>query len=124
MKFIKDMYIDVLATSNTGCYIQFAAKIGITIEDLVIDPLVLSVSSDRKAAPVTLQTVDLLSKNFGVNINLDDSNVLFGLPDRQSVNMTFPTLAFQMGATCLITDPAKLGMTIRAMDMLLRRDDN
>ena len=68
--------------------------------------------------------MDLLSKSFGVNINLDARNVLYDLPDRPTVNMIFLTLVIQMGATCSITDPAKLGMTVRATDMLLRRGDN
>ncbi|HBG74882.1 MAG: hypothetical protein A2X25_07720 [Chloroflexi bacterium GWB2_49_20] len=104
--------------------IERAAKIGIPIEDIIIDPLVLTVGSDPKAALVTLQTVELLRRTFGVNINLGASNVSFGLPDRLTINQAFLTLAIQMGATCSITDPAKLGMTVRATDMLLGRDDN
>jgi len=104
--------------------IERAAKIGIPIEDIVIDPLVLTVGSNSKAALITLQTIDLLRRTFGVNINLGASNVSFGLPDRPTVNQAFLTLAIQMGATCSITDPAKLGMTVRATDMLLGRDDN
>ncbi len=104
--------------------IERAARIGIPIEDIVIDPLVLTVGADSKAALVTLQTVELLRKHFGVNINLGASNISFGLPDRPTVNAAFLNLAIQMGATCSITDPAKLGMTVRATDMLLGRDDN
>ncbi len=104
--------------------IERAARIGIPIEDIVIDPLVLTVGADSKAALVTLQTVELLRRNFGVNINLGASNISFGLPDRPTVNAAFLNLAIQMGATCSITDPAKLGMTVRATDMLLGRDDN
>jgi 5-methyltetrahydrofolate--homocysteine methyltransferase len=104
--------------------IERAARIGIPIEDIVIDPLVLTVGSDSKAAMVTLQTIELLRKEFGVNINLGASNVSFGLPDRPTVNAAFLTLAIQMGATCSITDPAKLGLTVRAADMLLGRDEN
>jgi len=104
--------------------IERAARIGIPIEDIIIDPLVLTVGSDSKAAMVTLQTIDLLRRNFGVNINLGASNVSFGLPERPTVNAAFLTLAIQMGATCSITDPAKLGQTVRAADMLLGRDDN
>jgi 5-methyltetrahydrofolate--homocysteine methyltransferase len=104
--------------------IERAARIGIPIEDIVIDPLVLTVGSDSKAALITLQTIDLLRRTFGVNINLGASNVSFGLPDRPTVNQAFLTLAIQMGATCSITDPAKLGMIVRATDMLLGRDDN
>ncbi len=104
--------------------IERAARMGIPVEDIIIDPLVLTVGSDSKAALVTLQTVDLLRKEFGVNINLGASNVSFGLPDRPTVNAAFLTLAIQLGATCSITDPSKLGATVKAADMLLGRDDN
>jgi 5-methyltetrahydrofolate--homocysteine methyltransferase len=104
--------------------LERASRLGIPSEDVVIDPLVLTVGSDSKAAMVTLQTVELLRKEFGVNINLGASNVSFGLPDRPTVNAAFLTLAIQMGATCAITDPAKLGQTVKAADLLLGRDDN
>jgi len=104
--------------------IERAARMGIPVEDIIIDPLVLTVGSDSKAALITLQTVELLRKEFGVNINLGASNVSFGLPDRPTVNQAFLTLAIQMGATCSITDPSKLGAIAKAADMLLGRDDN
>lgn len=103
--------------------LERAARLGIPAEDVIIDPLVLTVGSDSKAALVTLQTIDLLRKNFGVNINLGASNVSFGLPDRLTVNQAFLALAIQAGATCSITDPIKLGATIKAADLLLGRDD-
>jgi 5-methyltetrahydrofolate--homocysteine methyltransferase len=103
--------------------LERAAKLGIPAEDVIIDPLVLTVGSDSKAALVTLQTVELLRKEFGVNINLGASNVSFGLPERPTVNAAFLTLGIQCGATCAITDPAKLGQTVRAADLLLGRDD-
>jgi 5-methyltetrahydrofolate--homocysteine methyltransferase len=101
-----------------------AAKMGIPAEDVIIDPLVLTVGSDSQAALVTLQTIELVRKEFGVNINLGASNVSFGLPDRLSVNQTFLALAIQLGATCSITDPVKLGATVKAADLLLGRDEN
>jgi 5-methyltetrahydrofolate--homocysteine methyltransferase len=85
---------------------------------------VLTVGSDSKAALVTLQTVELLQKEFGTNINLGASNVSFGLPERPTVNAAFLALAIQLGATCSITDPIKLGQTVKAADLLLGRDDN
>lgn len=103
--------------------IQRAAQIGIPIEDIIIDPLVMTVGSDAKAAMVTLQAIELVRKEFGVNINLGASNVSFGLPDRLTVNQAFLAMAIQAGATCSITDPIKLGATIRASDVLLGRDD-
>jgi 5-methyltetrahydrofolate--homocysteine methyltransferase len=102
--------------------IQRAVQMGIPIEDIVIDPLVMTVGSDSKAALVTLQTIELLRKEFGVNINLGASNVSFGLPDRLTVNQAFLSMGIQAGATCSITDPIKLGSTVRATDLLLGRD--
>jgi 5-methyltetrahydrofolate--homocysteine methyltransferase len=104
--------------------IERAARIGIPVDDIIIDPLVLTVGSDSKAALISLQTVELLRKEFGVNINLGASNVSFGLPDRPTINQAFLTLAIQLGATCSITDPAKLGATVKAADLLMGRDDN
>ncbi len=89
--------------------LERAAKIGIPAEDVIIDPLVMTVGSDSKAALITLQTIELIRKEFGVNINLGASNVSFGLPDRLTVNQTFLAMAIQAGATCSITDPIKLG---------------
>ena len=102
--------------------IQRAAQMGIPIEDIIIDPLVMTVGSDSRAALITLQTIELLRKEFGVNINLGASNVSFGLPDRLTVNQSFLTMGIQAGATCSITDPIKLGSTVRAADLLLGRD--
>ena len=107
-----------------GKIIERAAKIGIPAEDLIVDPLVMTVGHDSNAAMVTLKTIELIVKNYGVNINLGASNVSFGLPDRHSVNAAFLSLAMQMGATCSITDPIKLGSVIRATDLLLGKDAN
>ena len=102
--------------------IQRAVQMGIPIEDIIIDPLVMTVGSDSKAALVTLQTIELLRKEFGINVNLGASNVSFGLPDRLTVNQAFLAVGIQAGATCSITDPIKLGSTVRATDLLLGRD--
>jgi len=104
--------------------INRAAKLGISENDIVIDPLVLTVGADSNAAMVTLGTIDLVRKEFGVNINLGASNVSFGLPDRDTVNQAFLALAIGKGATCAITDPIKLASIIRASDLLIGRDAN
>ena len=104
--------------------IERAAKIGIPIEDIIIDPLVMTVGHDSKAATVTIKAIELIRNEFGVNISLGASNVSFGLPDRHSVNAAMLSIAMQAGATTSITDPIKLGSTIRATDLLLGRDAN
>jgi 5-methyltetrahydrofolate--homocysteine methyltransferase len=106
-----------------GKILERAAKLGIPAEDVVIDPLVLTVGADSKAGTVTLKTIEMVKREFGVNINLGASNVSFGLPDRHTVNQVFLALAIGAGATCAITDPLKLALTIRATDLLLGRDD-
>ncbi len=105
-----------------GRIIERATALGIPIEDVVIDPLVLTVGADSNAGAVTLETIRLVRREFGVNINLGASNVSFGLPDRHTLNQAFLALAIGYGATCMITDSAKLAATIRAADLLLGRD--
>ena len=104
--------------------LEEAVKIGISVEDVIIDPLVLTVGSDSKAASVTLQTICLIHQSLGVNINVGASNVSFGLPDRGIINQAFLSLCIQAGATCAITDPIKFGQTVKATDLLLGRDNN
>lgn len=104
--------------------IDRADSLGIPIESIIIDPLVLTVGADSKAARVTLDTIARITAEYGVNINLGASNVSFGLPDRHTLNQAFLSLAMGAGATCAITDVAKLAATIRAADLLLGRDEH
>lgn len=113
-----------LRLAAAGKIIERAAKMGIPIEDIIIDPLVMTVGHDFRAATVTLKTIELIKKEYGVNISLGASNVSFGLPDRHSVNAAFLSLAIQAGATVSITDPIKLGSAIRATDLLMGKDAN
>lgn len=106
-----------------GKILERAAKIGIPPEDVVIDPLVMTVGADSNAGKITLQAIKMIREEFGVNINLGASNVSFGLPDRHTINQAFLGLAASVGASCAITDPIKLSMTIRAIDLLLGRDE-
>ncbi|MEP0805914.1 MAG: dihydropteroate synthase [Chloroflexota bacterium] len=102
--------------------IERAGKLGIPLEDIIIDPLVMTVGADSNAGLVTLTTIELVRKEFGVNINLGASNVSFGLPERDVINQAFLALAIGAGATCAITDPMKYSLTIKAIDLLRGRD--
>ena len=113
-----------LRLAAAGRIIERAAKIGIPAEDTIIDPLVMTVGHDFKAALVTIKSIELIKKEYGVNMSLGASNVSFGLPDRHSVNSAFLALAIQAGVTCSITDAIKLGSSIRAIDLLLGKDAN
>jgi 5-methyltetrahydrofolate--homocysteine methyltransferase len=102
--------------------VERAAMIGIPEEDVIIDPLVLSVGTDSDAGVVSLQTIELVRRSLGVNVVLGASNVSFGLPDRRTLNRAFLGLAIGAGATCAITDPLSVGLTVRAIDLLRGRD--
>ena len=70
-----------------GKILERAAKSGIPPEDVIIDPLVLTVGADSNAALITLHTIAMVRREFGVNINLGASNVSFGLPDRHTIRI-------------------------------------
>lgn len=105
-----------------GKILERAAKLGIGPEDIVIDPLVLTIAADSNAGMVTLQTIEGVRREFGSNINLGASNVSFGLPERHTINEAFLALAAGKGANCAITDPMKHTLMIRAIDLLMGRD--
>jgi 5-methyltetrahydrofolate--homocysteine methyltransferase len=106
-----------------GKIIQYATKIGIALEDILLDPLVMTIKDDTNAAITAIKTIELFKKEYGVNTVFGASNLSFGLPYRHEVNATFLTYAMQAGATGAITDPIRLGSVICATDLLLGRDD-
>ncbi len=108
-----------------GKIIEQAAKLGIATEDIVIDPLVLTISVDSNAAALTLKTTELIVRNFGVNITMGASNVSFGLPDRPALNATFMAMAIQAGLTCPITNPMEpeLSLGLLAADLVMGKDE-
>lgn len=105
--------------------IERAGKLGIGPEDIVIDPLVLTMGADHNAGRVTLETTERIVKEFGVNITMGASNVSFGLPDRMYINAAFIAMAIHAGLTCPITNPlvAELTTAILAADMAMGRDE-
>lgn len=103
--------------------VERAVQMGMPAEDVVIDPLVLTVGADANAGAVTLRTIELVRERLGVNVNLGATNVSFGLPERPTLNQAFLALAIKAGATCMITDPARLGLAVRATELLLGRDE-
>jgi 5-methyltetrahydrofolate--homocysteine methyltransferase len=105
--------------------IERAGKLGIAVENIVIDPLALTMGADSKAGWVALRTIDLVVKEFGVNISMGASNISFGMPDRKYINSTFIAMAIQAGMTCPITNPlvTEVATAILAADLCMGRDD-
>ncbi|MYH62159.1 MAG: methyltetrahydrofolate cobalamin methyltransferase, partial [Caldilineaceae bacterium SB0675_bin_29] len=104
--------------------VERAADHGIPPEDVIIDPLALTVSADDNAALVTLETIRLIRENLGVNMTCGASNISFGLPWRPTVNAAFLSMAIAAGLTSAITNPleAEIRHTIYAADLLMGHD--
>lgn len=97
----------------------------IPLEDIVVDPLAMTVGADPAAALVTLETIARIRDTYGLNMTLGASNVSFGLPGRHALSAAFLVLASQAGLTSAIMD-ARAAHTVdacRAADLLLGRDE-
>ncbi len=105
--------------------INRAAQLGIPLQDIVIDPLAMTMGADHKAGRITLDTIRLIVDTFGVNITMGASNVSFGLPDRKYVNATYMAMAVYAGLTCPITNPlvTEVNTAVLAADLALGRDE-
>lgn len=97
---------------------------GIPIEDLVIDPLAMTVGADTDAVKITLETISRIRDEFDLNMTLGGSNVSFGLPDRHAVNAAFLPMAMAAGLTSAIVDARtpQIVTSARAADLLLGND--
>jgi 5-methyltetrahydrofolate--homocysteine methyltransferase len=105
--------------------IERAAKAGIALEDVVIDPLAMAMSADSNAGRIALDTIQLVVKEFGVNISMGASNISFGMPDRKYINATYIAMAIHAGLTCPITNPlqTEVSTAIQAADLSMGRDE-
>jgi 5-methyltetrahydrofolate--homocysteine methyltransferase len=97
---------------------------GIPPEDVVIDPLAMTVGADPQAVSVTLEAIRLIRDHLGVNMCLGASNVSFGLPERGALNAAFLPMAMSHGLTSAIMNarsPESV-RAVRAADLLLGHD--
>lgn len=85
--------------------IETARKYGIEKRDLIFDTLALTVSTGADAALVTLEALKRIRWELGVNTSLGISNVSYGLPQRDTVNAAFFTMALTNGLSAAIMNP-------------------
>lgn len=85
--------------------IETAARFGIGPEDILIDGLCMTVSSDSKGALTTLETLRRVRDELHVKTILGVSNISFGLPQREIVNAAFFTMALHDGLSAAIINP-------------------
>ncbi|MFM1825962.1 MAG: hypothetical protein RLZZ37_597 [Actinomycetota bacterium] len=104
--------------------VRTVEKYGIPLEDLVIDPLAMTVGADTEAVKITLETIHLIKDRFGLNMSMGASNVSFGLPNRHAVNASFLPMAMAAGLTSAIMDARtkEIVTSVRAADLLLGND--
>jgi len=99
-------------------------KEGISLENLLIDPLAMPVGADPENAKNTLETIYLVKEKYGLNMSIGASNVSFGLPNRHALNAAFMPMAMSMGLTSAIMDgrTPEVVQAVRAADLLLGLD--
>lgn len=108
-----------------GKIIERAGKLGIPPEDVIIDPLALTMGADSNAGWIALETTKLIVREFGVNITMGASNISYGLPDRKYINAAFIAMAIYVGLTCPITNPLvkEVNTAILAADLAMGHDE-
>jgi 5-methyltetrahydrofolate--homocysteine methyltransferase len=101
-----------------------ADSLGIKREDLVVDCLVMTASTDTNSARITLETMKQVVAEFGVATTMGASNISFGMPNRELLNIHFMSMSIINGLTAPITDPLIEGLipAMRAADFLAGRD--
>jgi 5-methyltetrahydrofolate--homocysteine methyltransferase len=99
-------------------------KEGISLENLLIDPLAMPVGADPENVKNTLETIYQVKEKYGLNMSLGASNVSFGLPSRHALNAAFMPMAMSMGLTSAIMDgrTPEVVQAVRAADLLLGLD--
>jgi 5-methyltetrahydrofolate--homocysteine methyltransferase len=109
----------------TGKIVRVATEeYGIPIEDIVIDPLAMTVGADTEAVRTTLATIAAIRETYGLNMSLGASNVSFGLPNRHALNAAFLPMAAAAGLTSAIMNALspECVAACGAADLLLGND--
>lgn len=103
--------------------LEAAARYGIGPEDVLLDPLVMSVGADHTSGAVTLQTAYLIRERLGCNMTAGVSNASHGMPERDLLNTVWLALLIQAGVNAPICNPLKNGLAVRAVDLMLGYDE-
>ncbi len=105
--------------------VNTCVQAGVAEEDIILDPLVMTVGADDQAAKVVLETTRRLREEFpNNNITGGASNVSFGMPARNIINAYFLSVAFTLGMNMPITDPtdSQLQFGLLTGNIFLGRD--
>ncbi len=86
--------------------IHRARNYGFTTQDIVIDGLVMTISSSQDQALETLKTINWCKKELGCHTLIGLSNISFGLPERPWINSSFLAMAIHNGLSMVIANPS------------------
>lgn len=103
--------------------VEKADKLGIDRENIIADCVAESSAVNNNAAKITLETMDMVKRLWGLNLVLGASNVSFGLPSRTVINAVFLSLAVSRGLTLAIVNAKLMKPYIMAADLLMGRDN-
>ncbi len=101
-------------------------RMGMKMEQILFDPLVIPVSVDSTQGMVTLKTIEGIKSRYpDAKTVVGLSNISFGLPNRRLVNRSFLLMAAGAGLDAAILDPldARIISYARVSDMLTGRDN-
>ncbi|WP_027631359.1 homocysteine S-methyltransferase family protein [Clostridium hydrogeniformans] len=85
--------------------IRVAESYGIGRENIIIDCLTLTASTNQEEVIETLKAIEMVKNNLGVKTTLGVSNISFGLPNRGLINKTFLSMALTRGLDLPIINP-------------------
>ncbi len=105
--------------------VKKAESYGIPRENVFIDCLTLTASAQQKEVVETLKAMQMVKERLGVKCVLGVSNISFGLPKREIVNVAFLTLAMAHGLDLPIINPNMSAMmgAIDAYNVLYNYDE-
>jgi len=101
-----------------------ADDLGIPRRLILVDALVLTVSSKPESAKACLEVITQCRERWGLPTVMGLSNVSFGLPARELVNATFLGMGLARGLAAVIANPStpRIVETLAAGEVLLARD--
>ena len=100
-------------------------RMGVKMEQIFFDPLVIPVSVDSSQGLVTLKTIEAIKSRYpDARTVVGLSNISYGLPNRKLVNRSFLLMAAHAGLDAAILDPldTKIMSLVKVADMLTGKD--
>ena len=103
--------------------------VGVGLEQLYIDPLVMTIGSNQEQAHTVIEAVRAIKERWGaqgVKTCVGLSNISFGLPQRLIINEAFLAMLMESGLDAALMDPTNTGMmnVLRGSEALMGIDNH